>query len=460
MKRLAWLFALGLAWPPSSASAHGRPLQIEHIAFDPRDPDHVVLSATVGLVVTSDGGASWRWTCASAFGADATQEDPDVLVTEDGSVVLTTFGGVVRGEPDLCDYTYPEGVVRNVFVVDVAPDPVSGGTVWGLTSSGVVPDRVVRSTDSGRSWAAVGAPIEEALLTERILLAPSDPSRVYVSAAIPPAGEVLRQAFLLRSTDGGESFERTELALVNGERLPHVVGVDPTDPDRLFVRMARGTVDPRPERLLYSDDGGRTFTSVLELPSLRGFAISADGQTVWAGSSTGRMGVWVARGGATVFEQVNDLDVRCLASRGDELWLCVDQRTGGFALGRSLDEGAVVGELLRFQDLEELVECPRCSASALGCPSWEPDLRGDIATYFGGVDGGTTGIPRDAGVPPECLPDASPEPPPPPPPGPEGCGCSAAGARGPSPLLALVLVTLTALRRGRRSAGPRGTPRR
>ena len=460
MRRLACLLALGLAWSPGRASAHGRPLQIERIAFDPGAPDHLILGATFGLVVTRDAGASWRWTCASGFGADATQEDPDLVITDDGSVVLTTFGGVVRGEPDLCDFRYPEELVRNVFVVDVAPDPARAGAVWGLVSSGVVADRVVRSGDGGRSWAAVGAPIEEQLLTERILLAPSDPSRVYVSAAIPPAGDVLRQAFLLRSDDGGETFERTEIALVNGERVAHVVGVDPGDADRLFVRMARGTVDPRPERLLYSDDGGRTFTSVLELPSLRGFAIAEDGRTVWAGSSHESRGLWVARDGAALFEQVNDVDVRALASRGDELWVAVDQRTGGFALGRSIDGGETIEELLRFEDVQELLECPRCSATGLDCPSWEPDLRADIATYFGGIDGGTTGIPRDGGVPAECLPDAGPEPPPPPP-GPGGCGCSVAATRAPALALAsLLLVALTALRRDRRSAGRSRIPRR
>lgn len=449
------LAALGLASHATIAHAHGRPPQIEHVAFDPSDPDHIVLSATFGLIATRDGGASWRWNCAASFGADPTQEDPDVVVAGEGAVVITTFDGVVRGEADLCDYTYPEDVVRDIFVVDVAPDPVDAAALWGLVSSGVAADRVVRSADSGRTWATVGAPIEE-ILTERILVAPSDPARVYVSGAIPPAGDVLRQAFLLRSDDGGETFTATEIELVNGERLPYVVGVDPTNPDRVFVRMARGNVDPRNDRLLYSDDGGRTFTSVLELAQMRGFAISPDGRTVWAGSSTGQ-GVWIARDGSVAFEQVSDLDVRCLEARGDALWLCVDQIAEGFALGRSIDGGATVDEVLRFQDVEELVECPRCSGSGITCPAWIPDLRADLATYFGGIDAGVTGLPRDAGVPPECRPDAGAEPSPPA----AGCGCRA-GARRASlgGVLSVIALALTARRRGSRSAGRSGTPRR
>lgn len=455
MRRAALVVAMVLA-SHATARAHGRPPQIERIAFDPSDPDHLVLGATFGLLVSRDGGASFRWSCAAAFGADPTQEDPDVLVTGQGAVVLTTFDGLIVGEPELCDYSPPEGPVRGAFVVDVSPDPSAPEAVWGLVSSGVTPDLVVRSADGGRSWASIGAPIEQ-LLTERILVAPSDPARVYVSGAIPPAGDVLRQAFLLRSDDGGESFTTVEIELVNGERLPHVVGVDPTNADRVFVRMVRGNVDPRNERLLYSDDGGRTFTSVLELPSIRGFAMSEDGRTVWAGSSAGA-GLWVAREGTTSFEPIADLDVRALASRGGELWLAVDQQTAGFALGRSTDGGATIEERLRFQDVEELIECPRCSRAGIDCPEWLPDLRADIATYFGGVDAGPTGLPRDAGLPAECRADAGVEPPPP---AGDGCGCRAAASPGSVPgALALALVALTALRRGSRSAGRSRTARR
>src|SRR5690606_12148106 len=97
------LVALSLLLAPLTASAHGRPPRVERIAFDPNDPQRIVLSATIGLIVSEDGGETWSWVCAAAFGADPTQEDPDVVVMEDGSVVVATFDGVARGEPDLCD---------------------------------------------------------------------------------------------------------------------------------------------------------------------------------------------------------------------------------------------------------------------------------------------------------------------------------------------------------------------
>ena len=35
---------------PSIALAHGRPTEVQRIAFDPNDPDRIVLQTTFGLV--------------------------------------------------------------------------------------------------------------------------------------------------------------------------------------------------------------------------------------------------------------------------------------------------------------------------------------------------------------------------------------------------------------------------
>jgi MYXO-CTERM domain-containing protein len=242
-----------------------------------------------------------------------------------------------------------------------------------------------------------------------------------------------------------------EIPVVSGERQALVLGVDPIDADRVYVRIARSQYDPRPERLLVSEDGGQSFTTVLELPNMWGFALSSDGRTVWASSGVNR-GIWRASEGTLAFEQVSAVNALCLAARGDELWVCADQRAAGFAVGRSTDGGATITQMLGFEEASELVECPRCSDVGIICPAWIPDLRADLRTYFGGADAGMTGIPRDAGIPRECLPDAGPEPPPPPPPPMGGCGCSSVGSQT-SPWAALLVsaLALGMVRRRRRS---------
>lgn len=425
-----------------TARAHGRPPRPVRVVLDPSDPSRIFVVATFGVIASTDGGESWRWVCAAAFGADPVLEDPDLVLGDDGAMVLATFDGIQRSSPDFCGFTPAEGEVQDVYVVDLAADPVVPARLWGLVSSGVRADRLVRSDDGGRRWVPVGAPIE-GVLTERLALAPSEPSRVYVSAAHPDPRAP--RAFLLRSDDGGERFEAVEIPVVSGERQPHVLGVDPQNPDRLFVRMARGEVDPRPERLLLSEDGGRTFVNVMELPNMKGFALSEDGRTVWVSSALNR-GLWMAPEGTMAFEQVNTVDALCLAARGEQLWVCADQRLHGFALGRSLDEGARITPVLRFEAAGELVECPRCSRLGLVCPAWIPDLRADLDTYFRDADAGMTGLPRDAGTPLECRPEGGVQPPAPPLPAPAGCGCRVSPPRVGGRLGRSMLVVLLALR--------------
>ena len=70
------------------ASAHGRPPSIQELRFHPSDPQRIVGEATWGLVFSDDGGQSWGWICAAAYGVDARMEDPHVAWGADGSILL------------------------------------------------------------------------------------------------------------------------------------------------------------------------------------------------------------------------------------------------------------------------------------------------------------------------------------------------------------------------------------
>lgn len=436
--------------------AHGRPPYIERVAFDPNDPERLVLQFSFGLVISDDAGASWTWVCGAAYNADSTWEDPDIVITEDGSTIVGTFTTANLGAPDLCTFERPSGSIHDTAVIDLAQSASDADLVWAVTSrGGAERDRLQRTEDGGRTWVELDTVFD--VLLESLALAPSDPARLYVSGFLPATDLRPRRALILRSNDGGASFTELDIDLLEGERTARIVGVDPTDADRLFVRMPRGALDPAPERLLYSDDGGDSFTMVHAMKEMRGFAISDDGQTVWIGSG-GSDGVWVAREGSLTFTQVNDLSVRCLAARGDALWLCVDQIQSEFAFGRSLDGGETVEPLLRLDEVEALPTCPTCSTTGLTCPFWIDDLKMDFAMYLGTEPP----EPMQVTIPPECveepvLPDAgaggldggvsgpdggvSP-------PG-SGCGCRAPSS-GSSPWPAVLVLGVLALLLGRR----------
>src|SRR6185436_11332848 len=94
------------------------------------------------------------------------------------------------------------------------------------------------------------------VLMERIALAPSDPNRIYLAGFVPATADAPRRTFVLRSDDGGARFDAIEIPLEDEERTADVVAVDPTNADRIFVRIRRMDGDLVPERLLYSENGG------------------------------------------------------------------------------------------------------------------------------------------------------------------------------------------------------------
>lgn len=406
---------VSLVGATSVAAAHGREPIVGAITFDPADPEHLLVRTTWALLESHDDGATFTWRCAAAVGYDRTTEDPPIAIVESGETFAGTFDGVTHGSCAWSLVDDPDAVGE--YAIDLERDPSDPRALWLLMSPGAADNRLVRSLDEGVSWDTVGVPRagEPTFLAERMALAPSDPSRIYVSGAVPATSTTpMRAAFFYRSSDGGRTFAEREMPLEGEERNAHVLGVDPTDPDRVFLRMTRRVTDEMPERLLLSEDGGETWTLAASLLEITGLAISDDGQHVWVGGWDGAFLRSDARGAPGTFVPVAtapDLRVRCLswrAPRGSlpgELWVCVDDIVGNFALGRSTDLGATLEPVWGFEDASPDTGCPRCTPVGIVCPEYWGDVVFDLGLR---VDAGVTldaALPfsRDAGVPTECI---------------------------------------------------------
>jgi len=81
------------------------------------------------------------------------------------------------------------------------------------------------------------------------------------------------------SDDGGATGTEHLLALGTNELQARVLEVDPTDPDRVYVKV-EATSEEYPERLIVSQDGGRSFSTALTLQGFRGFALSTFGKVI------------------------------------------------------------------------------------------------------------------------------------------------------------------------------------
>ena len=428
-RALVALLAL-FAAAPGAAHAHGREAARATVTFHPTDPDHGVIGATWGFLTTRDGGATWTWQCADVVFFDRTREDPSLAMFEDGALLAATYDGIRRSDPAQCAWSTPDSAPTGAYTTDVVRDPGDPEVAWTIASPGIRPDTIHRSDDRGLTWTQVAEPHPTAL-TDRIRIAPSDPSRVYASGVIPRTETEPRRGLLLRSDDRGVTFRSIEVELLEGERTVHVLAVDPTDRDRLFARATRLVTDETPERLLLSEDGGETWRSVLEILEIVGFALSDDGAEAWAGSWDG--GLHRSRDRGATWEALDPaLRVRCLAQRAGELWVCADDRSAGFALARSSDGGETLEPVWAFADLEEDVGCPASTPVGARCPMFWPDQVFDL-----GLDGG---LPPDAG-----LDGGTGER------GGGGCGCRAGGSsRASAWALALAASAALALTRRRR----------
>ena len=403
-----------------TAKAHGRFPEAGFLVFHPTDPAMIVARTSYGLLVTRDGGAEWRWICQPAVGGSIF-EDPTVVITSEGDLIAGVLRGMRRGSAMGCVWEYPDPDLAGRYAIDTVRDPSDAMRLLTITSSGDVDNHVWASGDEGVSWEITSEPMPD-ILFDTIRIAPSDASVVYLSGAIPEDRVAMtpRQVFVSVSTDGGARFTHHPFVTVELEENVQLLGVDPADPMRLYA----ATVSEEDERLVVSEDGGMSFRELLVLPEVRGFAQSADGETVWVGGDRNSGLHRSDDHGERYARTATPIQILCLGLHDDgTLWACADQPLDDFTIGRSRDQGASFEPVLVSRDILGPVPCTVGEGAM--CPTFWPDIAHDL---------GVPGFTSDAGPP---LMDGGP-------PdgggGDDGCGCTVPGSEGGTPSFAVVLV--------------------
>lgn len=389
-----------------AASAHTRPSFATNISSA---GSKVAIQTTFGLVVgnwTDPSPGTWRWICPDAMGS-LDIEDPSTFFLDEDTLLMPGFDGMTLGTNDACDWVPAADALSNVPVFSGARSPNSTEVAFALTSRPSAPNAVYSSVDRGRTWAPTGDELSGAARYDSMVVAPSDASRIYVGGSVVSFDpSVPSQAYVFRSDDGGATWTSTTATMSLGERSFRIHGVDPSNPDRLLASFGSAFSG----RLVASDDGGRSFQDVLELPSLDALEWSADGATVVvSGAELG--GVWRSNDRGQTFENVrNDLHLLCLHYIGDELWGC-----GGLEpetqVTRSFDDGETWAPVLTFEtDIDVVVPCSADTTVGEVCPAAVAELRDDFdLPPLGGTDAGVgADSGRDAGVSTDVgSPDAS-----------------------------------------------------
>jgi hypothetical protein len=380
--------AVSVLFAPRQASANGRFPLADQLVVDPSDPSHLVLRTTYGIVESSDGGSRWSWTCEAAVGYGGTQ-DPAVGVLADGTILAGVFEGLSVSHDRGCSWAFAGEPLAAEYTIDVSVHRDDPSRAVAITSTGTGSGFHVilaETKNNGVTWSQAGNALLSDLIALTVDVTPSMPDRVYASGLV---GKALAPA-LERTDDRGLNWTRTYLDAAYAKGVPFIAAIDPTNPDRVYVRLSGTTADGTMplDRLLVSDDGAATFKEVYAgAGDLLGFALSPDGKRVAIGGP--KDGIRIANAADLVFQQVSAVYTRCLTWTPGGLYACGNEFKDGFTLGLSMDEGKTFKSIYHLKDICPLA-CPAGAKTPEACEeSWpviavtlgiKPAACGDAAT--------------------------------------------------------------------------------
>jgi hypothetical protein len=340
-----------------------------------------------------------------------------------GAVIAGTSQGLFATTDGGCSWPL-DATIGKQFVRDVATEG-TGTTALALAvtveSDGRYTSVIYRSlaADAGApAWSRTGTVVAEDVVPTTLDPAPSDARRVYVAGGAlgNVDGGTHGSGVLVRTRDGGASWEQREIPGTSSSNLPYIAAVSPTNPDALYVRVqgAFDGVNPVQSWLLYTEDAGDHWTEVFRgKADLLGFALSKSGDTVFAGLGDTHdpnrpvdstvLGLYRASTVDRHFTRVLEGQVGCLTTTADSLYVCGSTATDHFEIGVSHDAGDTVTPLLKSGGIRGPLTCPVDTAQATQCvPAWQYacqslsscPLDGGSGGGGGGNGGGCCGSPR------------------------------------------------------------------
>jgi hypothetical protein len=397
----------GVGWS-GRAAANGALPQSLGILLPADRPDDIVLATNFGMILSEDGGQSWLWTCereATSMGYLYSVGPPP----RNRIYGLSPEEGLAFSDDGTCSWQRSGGALATAIASDYFVDRSNADRVLAVAASldqngDILPQSVYRSDDGGQTF--LPAPLYTAPASHNVVgmeIARSNPNIVYLAMFGFPG----RHPVLVRSEDGGQSWQARDVEAAMGAFEFRILAVDPDDPNRLYLRV----VGLGFERVVMTPDAGATFVTGAEITNgiLSGFARMPSGTVlatglvnVGSGGATNGVGYRSTDRGATFqpWTLTPQPHVLGLAERDGILYLAGKNYSDGWALARSSDEGATVTPFASYEDVRRIRPCVQESCAAT-C-AYEVMA----AVWSSEVCSAT----------------------PPPKPGDPGCGCSAASA--------------------------------
>ena len=338
----ALLAAAALIFWAGAARADGAFPNALSILTPAQLPNETLLATNFGLVMSFDHDQTWIWSCEQPLNSFATlyqmgppplnriyAVSPTSLITTDDS--SCTWNSSASGAVDA--FVDPTNQNRVLAVVAKSAD---AGSIYS----------VVESADAGTTFPQLRYTAVAGDHITGVEIARSDPQTVYLTLT---SGTAYTPKVAVTS-NGGTSWTLHDLSttLPAGTYSIRLVGIDPTDPKRLLLRVGSGAG----EALAISTDGGASAATPLTFPGgvFTAFARMPSGSLI-AGGVVGTTNVgYRSTDDGVSFPALPAVPFtfKAMSARGTTLYAALDNMTDAFAIETSPDEGMTWQPLMRF----------------------------------------------------------------------------------------------------------------
>jgi photosystem II stability/assembly factor-like uncharacterized protein len=233
----ASLGAIAQQWTPIGPDGG----DVRSLAYDPRNPDHILLGTSTGqLFASNDGGRSWARFAHLGDGDDYVL-DHIVFDSHDGSIYVaawslenTNAGDIFRSRDRGRTWEMLPGMHgKSIRSFTMAPSNNK------ILLAGAL-DGVYRSMDAGRNWERISPPDHSDIKNIESLAIDNDPNVIYAGT----------WHLAWRTTDGGRNWEPMKNGVIDDSDVFSII-IDHSNPQVLYLSACSGMYKSENAGVLY-----------------------------------------------------------------------------------------------------------------------------------------------------------------------------------------------------------------
>jgi MYXO-CTERM domain-containing protein len=340
---LRWLLLAAVAplLSPGAARADGAFPDALGLMTPEQLPDETLLATNFGLVMSFDRDQTWSWACEQGANNFATlyQMGPPPR----NRIYAVSPTNLIFSDDSSCSWT-----AAAPGAIDAFADPTDANRVLAVVTTsldaGGSTYAVVESSDGGATFPQTRYTAPAGDHITGVEISRLNPQTVYLtltSATYAPMVAVT-------TNDRDWTLHDLSASLPTGTYSIRLVAVDPTNSDKLFLRIS----NQQGQALAMSTDGGATATTPLTFQAgvFTAFTRMPSGSLI-AGGVLGTTAVaYRSTDGGATFNQLPAVPFTFtgLSARGTKLYAASEHMTDPYAIYTSIDEGTSWQPLMAF----------------------------------------------------------------------------------------------------------------